>query len=305
MEIELRDLRWAIIASQHRSLRRAAGALNVRQSTLSRRIRDLECRLKAELFERTNGGTHPTLIGQEFLETAGRIIDESDTAFARLQAMSSGQLGRLTVGVYVSFATGNLKATLTEYHRRFPDVDVHAVDGAHDRLLCNIISSTVDVAIMTTYYPGWDDHKLPLWSERVIAALPERHPLADKSVLQWNDLAGEPILVQQRGAGPEMQRLIAIKLEPLGVQRFLHQDVGIDRLMGLVGAGFGICLILEGAIGARYDGIAYREVHDQDGPARFNFAAYWRETNNNPTLQLFLDILRERYPDLSATAEIR
>jgi hypothetical protein len=34
--VELRDLRWAVIASQHRSLRRAAATLNIRQSTLKR-----------------------------------------------------------------------------------------------------------------------------------------------------------------------------------------------------------------------------------------------------------------------------
>lgn len=305
MDVEFRDLKWAIVASQHRSLRRAAEVLNIRQSTLSRRVRNLEIRLGAELFERSNGGTHPTLIGREFLSIAQRVIEETAAALTRFKAISNGQAGRLTIGIYVSLATGNLRATLMEYHRRLPNVDIHTVDGTHDRLLCNIISSTVDVAIMTTYYPDWDDHKLPLWSERVIAALPERHPLAEKSVLQWSDLAGESLLVQQRGAGPEMQRLLAIKLDQLGVQRFLHQDVSVDRLMGLVGAGFGICLILEGATGARYDGVAYREVHDQDGPTRFNFAAYWRETNNNPTLKPFLDILRERYPDLSATAELR
>lgn len=300
--MELRDLRWAIIASQHRSLRRAAEALNIRQSTLSRRLRDLEYRLGAELFERTNGGTHPTPIGREFIETARRIVEETDAAFARLTAVSSGHAGRLTIGVYVSLATGNLRATLAEYHRRFPDVGVHTVDGAHDRLLCDMITSSVDVAIMTTYYPGWDDRKLPLWSERVIAALPEGHPLTEKSALQWTDLAGQTLLVQQRGPGPEMQRLLAAKLDPFGAQRLLHQDVSIDRLMSLAGAGFGIYLMLEGATGARYDGVVYREVHDHKGPTRFNFAAYWREANKNPTLGPFLDILRERYPDLSAAA---
>lgn len=295
-------MRWAVVASQHRSLRQAAQTLNVRQSTLSRRLRNLEYGLDTELFQRTNGGTHPTQIGREFLDTARRIIEETNAACARLKAMSSGRAGRLTIGVYVSLATGNLRATLAEYHRRFPDVDVHTVDGAHDRLLCDMITGSVDVAIMTTYYPGWDDRKLSLWSERVIAALPEGHPLADRSVLHWTDLASQSLLVQQRGAGPEMQRVLAAKLDPFGAQRLLHQDVSVDRLMSLAGAGIGICLMLEGATGARYDGVIYREVHDQDGPTRFNFTAYWLEVNKNPSLGPFLDILRERYPDLSAAA---
>jgi DNA-binding transcriptional LysR family regulator len=299
VRMELRDFRWAIIASQHRSLRRAAEALNVRQSTLSRRIRELEYRMEAELFERTNGGTRPTIIGREFLETARRIVEETDAAFARLKAVSSGQAGRLTIGVYVALATGNLRATLAEYHQRFPHVGVHTVDGAHDRLLCGLITHTVDVAIMMAHHPGWDDRKLPLWSERVIAALPMGHSLTERSVLRWVDLVGQPLLVQQRGPGSEMQKLIAAKLDQFGAQRLLHQDVSVDRLTSLVGAGFGICLVLESATGARYDGVVYREVHDHDGPTRFNFAAYWCEDNKNPTLGPFLGILAERYPDLS------
>jgi DNA-binding transcriptional LysR family regulator len=83
--VELRDLKWAIVASQRRSLRRAADALNVRQSTLSCRLHDLEYRLGSELFERTNGGTHPMPIGREFLEIARRIVEEADAAFLGLE----------------------------------------------------------------------------------------------------------------------------------------------------------------------------------------------------------------------------
>jgi DNA-binding transcriptional LysR family regulator len=117
--IELRDLRLAIITSQHRSLRQAAEAVNIRQSTLSRRLRDLEYRLAAVLFERTNEGTRPTVAGLEFFELARRILDDTDTAIRNLKSRSQGENGRLTIGVYASWATGNMHATLADYHRRF------------------------------------------------------------------------------------------------------------------------------------------------------------------------------------------
>ena len=299
MDVGLRDLRWAVIAAQHRSLRKAAESLSVRQSTLSRTLRSLEDRVGAELFDRTNGGTRPTVVGREFLQQARHIIEETDAAFARLKDMSSGQTGRLTLGVYVSLAAGNLRATLAEYHKRFPEVDIHTIDGAQDRLLFDLTASIVDVAIMTTSCPSWEDRKLPLWSERVIAALPDGHPLCEKPAIQWGDLAGHPLLVEHRGSGPEMRRLIAAKLDASGEQRLLHQDVSFDRLTSLTGVGIGISLMLESATGARYEGIVYREIHEADEPSRFNLAAYWCEANKNPTLEPFLDILRERYPDLS------
>ncbi|WP_156330227.1 LysR family transcriptional regulator, partial [Bosea vaviloviae] len=77
MTVELQKMQWAITVSQFRSLRQAAEKLNVRQSTLSRRMRDLEQEVGATLFERTNGGTRLTPAGQEFLETARRIIEET------------------------------------------------------------------------------------------------------------------------------------------------------------------------------------------------------------------------------------
>jgi DNA-binding transcriptional LysR family regulator len=67
VDVELRDFRLAVTASQHRSLRQAAEALNIRQSTLSRRLRDIERRLGVVLFERTNGGTRLTTMGLEFI----------------------------------------------------------------------------------------------------------------------------------------------------------------------------------------------------------------------------------------------
>lgn len=300
MTVELRDLRWALIVSQHRSLRQAAERLNVRQSTLSRRLRDLDSSLGAVLFERTNGGTRPTIAGQEFLSTARRIVEETDTAVARVKTRSRGENGRLTIGIYASLSTGNLRATLTEYHLRFPGVDVHTVDGGHDKLLCDLIAGAIDLATMTSSYRGWEDRRLPLWSERVIAAVPAQHPFGTRTSINWRDLATETVLLPRRGPGLELERLLTAKLHGFSPQRILHHEASLDRLLSLVGAAYGVLLMLEGATGARYDGVVYREVHDDSGPTRLSFTAYWRESNPNPTLIPFLDLLRERYPDLSA-----
>jgi DNA-binding transcriptional LysR family regulator len=112
-------MRWAIAAAQHRSLRRAAETLNIRQSTLSRRLREIEGRLGMVMFERSNGGTRPTAAGLEFLDTARRILDETDAALRRLKSRSNGENGKLTIGVYASLAAGDMLATLVEHHRRF------------------------------------------------------------------------------------------------------------------------------------------------------------------------------------------
>lgn len=295
MNVEFRDLRWAIAASQHRSLRQAAESLNVKQSTLSRRLRDMEYRLGATLFERTNGGTWPTTAGQEFLETAGRIIGEIDTAFSRLKAHGSGKSGHIAVGVCMALSTGNFRATLMEHQRRYSDVEIRIVDGSRSRLLSELAAGAIDVAVMSADHTNWTDKTLPLWSERVIVALQEDHPLCAHQFIRWGDLQTERLLVTLRGPGPVYEDLILAKL---GRRDNLQHRVGLDRLLSLVGAGLGSTLVSEGATGANYPGVVYREMYDDNGPTRLNFSAYWRQANGNPTLVSFLDMLRERYPDL-------
>ncbi|WP_315836173.1 LysR family transcriptional regulator [Bradyrhizobium prioriisuperbiae] len=300
MSVELRDLRWAIVAAQHRSLRQAAEALNIRQSTLSRSLRDIEQELDAVLFERTNGGTRPTLEGQEFLEAAARIVEEIETIKGRLRARSRGESGSLTVGIHASLSAGNLRATLVEHRRRFPNMEVHLVDGSSDHLLSDLASSAIDVAFIAGSKTLWDGKSLPVWSERVVVALPDDHGLSDREIVHWTDFTHESLLLPHRGPGPEFLQLLVSELGCPNHGRLLRHDVSLDRLLSLVSAGWGPLLALEGATGATYPGVTFREVHDNDGPTRLRFCAYWRQTNPNPSLSPFLDMLYERYPDLSA-----
>ena len=301
--VELHDLRWAIVASQHRSLRQAAEALNVRQSTLSRRLRSLESMLGVQLFQRTNGGTRPTIEGLEFLDAARRIVGEAETITARLKSRSRGESGSLTIGIHASLSAGNLRATLIEYRKRFPDVDAHLIDGSSDQLMADLSSSAADIAFVAEGHTRWDGRSLPVWSERVVVALPEDHPLSRRETIHWADLKAEVLLMPLRGPGPEFLKLLASKLGCQDVGRLNRHEVSLDRLLTMVGAGWGILVALEGATGATYPSVTFREVHETGGPTRLNFWAYWRHTNSNPSLRPFLNMLRERYPDLSGDSD--
>ncbi|RWL93233.1 MAG: LysR family transcriptional regulator [Mesorhizobium sp.] len=300
MTTEFRKLRWAIVAAQHRSLRQAAEILNIRQSTLSRSLRDLELQFGAILFDRTNGGTRPTEAGLEFLDAARRIVDETEAIAARLKTRSRGESGRLTIGVHSSLSAGNLRATLLDHRRHFPDVETHLVDGSSDYLISDLDSSAIDVAFVAEPNSRWRDRSLLIWNERVVAALPENHPLTGRDMVHWGELRHEALLSSQRGPGPELLKLLISKMGCSDPCQLLRHDVGLDRLLSLVGAGWGILLVLESATGAAYPGVTFREVHDAEGPTRLSFRAYWREANCNPSLRPFLDLLRERYPDLLA-----
>jgi DNA-binding transcriptional LysR family regulator len=253
------------------------------------------------LFERSKSGTRLTPDGYEFLASARRILEEIDRVFARLNLRRRGERGELSIGVYTSLSAGNLRATLADYYHRFGKVEIHAVDGARQRLLSELAIGSIDVAILTAEGLAWNGRTLPLWTERVVLALPEDHRLGSLAAVQWSDLLKEHLLFNQREPGPEFEHLLMTKLENRDDLWITRHDVGLDRLLSLVGAGLGITLVAEGATGAAYAGVTYREVRDESGPTRLNFLACWRQSNRNLTLASFLAILRDRYPDLAVS----
>jgi DNA-binding transcriptional LysR family regulator len=95
MTVGLRHLQFVVVVAKHGSLRRAAKSLNIRQSTLSRAIRQLEIRLGLTVFIRSNTGVRLTLPGCQFLKAASRLVADFDALVSMAAAMGGGKAGRL------------------------------------------------------------------------------------------------------------------------------------------------------------------------------------------------------------------
>jgi DNA-binding transcriptional LysR family regulator len=297
MPIEFKHLRYAEAAERCGSFRKAADALALKQSNLSRRIRHLEELLGVRLFERTNGGVRPTAAGRNFLCGVRRILDELQTVVDRARAAGRGEAGQITIGFYTSLSAGNLRATLVEHALRFPQVEISTVEGSRARLFGGIENGTIDVAIVTGESASGYGRSMMLWSERIIVALPEDHPLAANDIIYWTDLKRERFLLSERDPGPEILDILMAKLSSPGeLPDVVRHDVGPENIKSLVGAGRGVSLTCEACMGASYAGVVYREARDGNGSTRIGYRAYWKDSNDNPALRNFIRLLEERYP---------
>ncbi|MEF3365290.1 LysR substrate-binding domain-containing protein [Methylocystis sp. 9N] len=300
MDIELRQLRYVIAAADQRSFRRAAEGLRLRQSTLSRRIRDVELQLGVGLFERSHAGVRPTLAGAEFVRIARNVVEEVDRMAAAATAAGRGEAGRLVVGFYTSLSAGNLRLALQDFKRFRPDVEIATVEGTRARLFSGLSNGAIDVAVVTGDLGNNRLESLPLWSERVIVALPESHALASNEIVFWTDLRGETFLLSQKDPGPEIQDILVSKLAAPGDRpKVVRHDASGENIKSLVGAGFGVSLICEASIGGTFSGVVYREARDGNGPTSISYAAHWDRDNTNPALSGFVRLLRERFAPLN------
>lgn len=78
MAFDIRQLRYAIAAADHGSFYRAACALYVEQSTLSRAILKLERSIGMPIFERSRAGVTMTVAGNAFISGAKPMVATAD-----------------------------------------------------------------------------------------------------------------------------------------------------------------------------------------------------------------------------------
>ena len=144
MPIEVRQLRFAVATADTMSFSRAATALNVKQSTLSKRIATLEVQLGVKLFERSTRGAIPLESGKTFLEIARRILTEIDNLKTTARAVEYGENGKIVIGFSTSLSAGNLKMALGDFLDRFPDVQLDGVETNAERMLGGLQTRIID-----------------------------------------------------------------------------------------------------------------------------------------------------------------
>jgi len=256
----------------------------------------LEESIGVVVFERSSGGVRATPIGHNFLHAARSILEQIDSLAAIVHSAGRGESGRLAIGFYTSLSAGNLRATLLDYAQRFPQIEVDMIERSRTRLVTALRNGALDIAIVTGETSLLDSKAMPLWSERVVIALPEGHRLVGSETITWTDLRGETLLLNRHDPGDEFQDLVVAKLASAEDRpRILRLDVSRGNLKNLVGAGFGVSLMTEACIGANLPGLIFRDVRDGAGSTRIDYSAHWRRDNDNPALASFVKLLGERY----------
>jgi len=246
--IKLHHLRYVIGAAEHGSFRRAAGALNVQQSTISRRVRELEDRLGASIFERGAAGVRLTQAGAQFLDGAQGAMTHLAQAVDRVGALAAAERNLVRIGILGPLTPGFLDDLLRAAVAGTPTPRLSITEApAHDHIVA-LQSGRLDVAFLSGESPAPDVMIRRLWTERLVVVLPADHRLAAKPVVGWSDLAEERFLVAGPGLVGGGEDLLVRRLTRLGRPPvLLRQAVGPDTLLRLVALGQGLVVTVASA----------------------------------------------------------
>jgi DNA-binding transcriptional LysR family regulator len=289
-EIQLRQLRYVIAAAEHGSFRQAAIAVGVRESAVSRRIRDLENQAGATLFIRYQRGVTPTEAGKNFVRRARRAINEIELSLKEVGAAGRVEEGVLRIGIFTSLASGFIAELLKRFCEQHPGVRTKFVEGAPADHVAAVRLHEIDIALLTGHPRAAECEVTRLWREHVFVVLPETHELAVKERIEWADLRGRHFIVSEADPGPEIHDYLFKHLSELGHRPSVERCsvYNRDTLIQIVALGAGITLTSEATTGSNFPGVAYRLLATEDLP----FCAVWSPRNDNPALRRMLSLAR-------------
>lgn len=289
--IELRHLRYFLAAAEHGSFRKASIALAVQESSISRRIRDLEDQLGASLFQRHNGGVSLTLAGQCFLRQTRIAMQHLGDGAKDVGAIGRIENGHIRVGILSSLAAGFLCDLFRTYDAERKGVHINFSDGRAGEHIAAVRLHRLDIAFVTGTAEHAGCETMHLWSEQVFAVLPIRYPLANRPSLTWPDLVGETFIVSEQAPEHGIHDLLVNSLPDVGRHPEVHRhNVSRDNLMSLVAIGRGLALTSEATTSACFLGLVYRPIAGETLP----FSAVWSPNNDNPALRRLLSMARAR-----------
>ncbi|MEU9437233.1 LysR substrate-binding domain-containing protein [Streptomyces sp. NPDC048252] len=282
--MDLRQLEYFVAVAEEQNFTRAAGRVHISQSGVSAQIRQLERELGAELFDRSGRTVTLTVAGRAALEHARAALAAAE-AVGQVVGQVTGLIqGRLKVGMVIGCTLTPLFDALAAFHRLHQGVEISLLEDNSDRLVEGVRADVIDLALVGTAGAAPEGlDSLTVISERLVAAVPARHPLAKQRRVTLRDLVAHPLVCMPAGTG--LRAVFDRACTAQGLQPAIGLQAGAaDAIADLAARGLGVAVLSESMAASYGDRLTARVIDDIETPAVL--ALIWKSTHNPAVREL-------------------
>jgi DNA-binding transcriptional LysR family regulator len=173
------QMRAFLALARSGSYAHAAKALGVREPSLHRAIGDLSLNIGQKLVERRGRGVALTPRGLATARQFRLAQSEIRSALAELENLRGREVGRIVIGAMPLCRAQLLPAAISEFHQRFPEVELGVLEGSHTELVGPLRDGEVDLMIGALRGEvGPDLNQQSLFVDRPVVLGRAEHPLA-------------------------------------------------------------------------------------------------------------------------------
>ena len=252
------DARWSVFLSValSGSFSRAASALDMPQSMVSRSIAQLEMQCGERLFRRTGRGVELTEFGEQTLPRVARLTADAEALADDIRSVRGQPIGEVRIGLLPSAVKRYAGPLFAAARAHLPGVRLHFTEGASAQLEEHLREGRLDMALVLR------EEESAVGDAHIVARVPlhlvgprGEAPLGAPKVRQVREvplasLSGLPLVV------PSRPHLLRARLDRLAAEHGLDLNVAVEAdsvdlqyAVVAAGGGFAIASVLPGQLG--------------------------------------------------------
>jgi DNA-binding transcriptional LysR family regulator len=287
--MQMRHLECFLAVAEELHFTRAAQRLHLSQPPLSRHIKELEEELGVTLFRRNRRHVALTDAGKAYEQRVHSILSQLERAREEAQRVHRGETGTLTIGFVGALTYEFLPGILRRYRKRMPDVHLTLRDMVPAEQIEALAADRIDVGfagILPDDCGPEIAHRV-LRRDRMVAALPEGHPLAKRGAVALEKLADEPWVLIERKISPTYDRFIRRLCADAGFSaRSDYEAARAQAMLGLVAAGMGVTIVPETIARLQSPGVVFRPLRQR---LIYEHVVIWRAGATSSMVAAFLE----------------
>ena len=193
---------------EHGSLSAASRRLNTPLATVSRKISDLESRLRTKLFDRTTHKLVLTGAGSSYVDACKRILADVTEAERTASGEYVAPTGELTVTAPVGIGRICLIPILADFFKAYPEIDVSLT--MTNRML-NLQQEQIDVGVRVGALPDSSIIAIRVGAARRVVCASPAYLAARGTPRTPDDLAGHDCVTFAGSVSPDVWTFVRDK----------------------------------------------------------------------------------------------
>lgn len=230
------------------SFSKAAQMCHISQPALSMNIRKLEESIGARLFDRHTRNVSLTAVGREFHEMSVPLRDKVQQVHLNIREFVHAKKGKLAVAASPSIAAGFAPLVIAQYLQSHPNVEIKFYDELADVCIDFLQKGKADVALIPTEGTSPELDQVDLFFDYFVVVMPQDHPLASHTLVQWSDLQGYPHI--QIRSPSTLRKTVDREMSAVSGDFRAAHEVGLAvTLLSMIRAGLGIGVLSHSSLG--------------------------------------------------------
>jgi len=242
MKIDTLGVQAFIAIADYGGFQKAADALHLTQTALTRRLQNLESLLGVALIERTTRSMSLTSTGRDFLPQARRLLFELATALVEIRETGKARRGDVSIACVPSAGVQFLPRVIERYSGRYPHNRIKSLEHASWAVADAVLRREAEFGINIEEPDRPELSGAPLLDDRFVLICRDDHPLAQRRTLSWKRLEPYPLIFA--GAQSSNRPLLDHALSNAHVSlRSYYEVQRSSTALGLVAAGVAAAVV--------------------------------------------------------------